>query len=278
MELARNEDVFFKLGWHVIKNRTFEESKQSIDERHLSEKMFFSTSNFKALPKEDVGIDSLRMKLSDILLDHVKKELPRLQDDLEKALKVAKSELQLLGRSRSTVAECRAFFTQLNMDCFEICKAAISGSYEHDYFKPGADEEFSIKSQSMMARIRAVVQHANLNFSDEFRKKGHKYQINLDPLAQCPDTTETDGIKSQPVSLLKEEALRWVRRVMLRTRGTELIGNFNPQLIAELFWEQSNPWEKLAKDHVQIVSTLCAKFLEDLLSRFAPDDIKGQVW
>ena len=25
LELARNEDVFFKLGWHVIKNRKFEE-------------------------------------------------------------------------------------------------------------------------------------------------------------------------------------------------------------------------------------------------------------
>ena len=24
--LARNEDIFFKLGWHVIKNRKFEES------------------------------------------------------------------------------------------------------------------------------------------------------------------------------------------------------------------------------------------------------------
>jgi hypothetical protein len=94
LELARNEDVFFKLGWHVIKNRKFEESSFSMQERNLSETTFFATSNFKTLPKENVGIDALRVKLSQLLFDHVKKELPKLQQDLEAALKTASDEMQ----------------------------------------------------------------------------------------------------------------------------------------------------------------------------------------
>lgn len=279
MELARNEDVFFKLGWHVIKNRKFEEAKASIEERHLSEKMFFSTSNFKFLPEENVGIDALRVKLSHLLFDHVKKELPRLQHDLEKALTTAQSELRLLGESRSTVAECRAFLAQLNMDCHEICKAGLHGNYEHDHFKVETDEEFSLNSSSTVARIRAAVQYANTTFADDFRKRGHKYQIQstaepeaLDPI---PGDAET---KARPRILSSHEALQWVRKMLLRSRGHELVGNFNPHLIAELFWEQSDPWEKLAKNHIQQVSRLCEKFLDHLLDHSAPKDLKVRIW
>jgi hypothetical protein len=50
--LARNEDVFFKLGWHVVKNRKFEESHFSIEERNDAEARFFRTSNFQVLPSD----------------------------------------------------------------------------------------------------------------------------------------------------------------------------------------------------------------------------------
>ncbi len=43
LELARNNDVFFKLGWHVLKNRTFEEGTMSLTERKVSEATFFAS-------------------------------------------------------------------------------------------------------------------------------------------------------------------------------------------------------------------------------------------
>lgn len=57
--LARNEDIFLKLGWHVLKNRSFEESTNSFVERKLSEEDYFHNSNFEVLPQDCVGIDSL---------------------------------------------------------------------------------------------------------------------------------------------------------------------------------------------------------------------------
>lgn len=280
LELARNEDVFFKLGWHVIKNRKFEETEFSIQERNLSENTFFSTSNFNTLPKENVGIDALRVKLSHLLFDHVKKELPRLQDDLENALKSAQDELHLLGESRSTVAECRTFLAQLNMDCHDICKAGLGGHYEHDHFRAVIDETFSLKSSSTIARIRAAVQYANTVFSDEFRKTGHKYQITFSSVEEDPPSPvfAPRATTSQPRVFTKNQALQWVRRMLLQSRGSELVGNFNPHLIAELFWEQSDPWEKLAKSHIKQVSRLCEKFLSGVLERNAPKDLKTRIW
>lgn len=70
--LAQNEDVFFKLGLHVIKNRSFEEATNSFLERNLSEDLFFRRSNFKVLPEEHLGIAALRDRLSSVLVNHVK--------------------------------------------------------------------------------------------------------------------------------------------------------------------------------------------------------------
>ncbi|KAK7732539.1 hypothetical protein SLS53_008425 [Cytospora paraplurivora] len=277
LELARNEDVFFKLGWHVIKNRKFEETSFSIEERNLSEKTFFRSSNFKSLPKENVGIDTLRTKLSQLLFDHVKKELPRLQEDLETALRSAQDELNIMGSSRSTAAECRSFLAHLNMQCHDICKAGLNGHYENEHFKAGADQDFSLQSQSSIARIRAAIQFANMDFTDEFRKKGHKYRIHIAGSGEEEERSSASS-RSQPRVLSKEETIGWVRKMLLRSRGTELVGNFNPHLIAELFWEQSEGWEKLAKSHVEKISRLCEKFLDNLLKQMAPQDLKARIW
>lgn len=47
LELARNEDIFFKLGWHVLKNRTFEQGDCSLVERNISEATYLMKSTFR---------------------------------------------------------------------------------------------------------------------------------------------------------------------------------------------------------------------------------------
>ena len=71
--LARNEDVFFKLGWHVVKNHKFEESNYSIVELKFSEDKFLRDSNWNTLPPDCRGIEALRTRLSSLLFDHIKR-------------------------------------------------------------------------------------------------------------------------------------------------------------------------------------------------------------
>lgn len=111
-------------------------------------------------------------------------------------------------------------------------------------------------------------------FADKVRKEGHKYQIQF----SASETAVVNTVGAQPWALTKQEALQWVRQMLLRSRGSELIGNFNPHMIAALFWEQSGPWEKLAKAHIQQVTKLCEKFLSNLLDQVAPKDLKARIW
>lgn len=282
LELARNEDVFFKLGWHVIKNRKFEEMKFSIEQRNLSEKTFFSTSRFNTLPKENVGIDMLRIKLSYLLFEHVKNELPRLQKDLESALQECRDELKTLGSPRSSAEECRTYLTELNMQCYEICRAAIGGHYEHSHFTLDSDDDdFESGACAVpVRRLRASVQSDNSNFSETFKAKGHKYDIRLKGgMAEWKATMESRKFSAPgPRVLCRGQAMNWVGSKLKRARGTELMGNFNPQVIGELFWEQSEPWEKMAKAHVERISKSCEKFLADLLASKTTEELKRRVW
>ncbi|KAK2598465.1 hypothetical protein N8I77_011878 [Diaporthe amygdali] len=261
LELARNEDVFFKLGWHVIKNRKFEEMEFSIEERNFSEKTFFSTSSFNTLPKDNVAIDSLRVRLSYLLFEHVKNELPRLQRDLESALKVARDELQTLGNARSTVVECRSFLTQVTMECYDICRSTLNGHYDHPYFKSDPNDVKLSASDVSQQRLRASVQLLNCGFATEVDTSGHKYSFTQNSNASPYSPFSTTQ------ALNPSEAKAWVKRKLRSARGTELIGNYNPQVVGELFWEQSEKWEALAKNHVD-------KRLGDQLEKHVPNTIR----
>lgn len=170
--------MFFKLGWHVIKNRAFEETSSTFLERNASEAHYFSKSNFKSLPKDCVGIDSLRKRLSHQLFEHVKQELPRLREDLDAALSKSREQLKLMGGQRATAQDCRAYLTQLSQTYFEICKAAVDGNYEGNFFISTEDYKiFSPESSWAIRRLRALVQYMNTEFANEIRLRGHKYHF-----------------------------------------------------------------------------------------------------
>ncbi|KAK3065055.1 hypothetical protein LTS18_012276 [Coniosporium uncinatum] len=138
LDLAGNNDIFFKFGWHVLKNRSFEEGSCSFLERNASEDLYFAISNFKSLPKDCVGVHALRERLSNLLFEHVKQELPKLQEDLQEALDDTTRLFEALGSRRVSVQECRTYLTQLSLEFHMVCKAALDGHYEDAYFNPSA--------------------------------------------------------------------------------------------------------------------------------------------
>ncbi|KAH6674066.1 putative interferon-induced GTP-binding protein Mx [Halenospora varia] len=269
--LAQNKDIFFELGWHVVKNRHFNERNATLEERNSLEEAFFRSSNWKTLPKESVGTEALRYHLSSLLFDRVKKELPNLRDGLESKLLSTEEKLEQLGDRHSRTSECKTYLTKLSLKYHETCKAAVDGHYEGMYFHQNIDEDFALTSPSTLCRARAFT----------MRTRGHKFQINIaedtESAVDLDDSMDLDT-SSDLKQLSKKEALDWVRKALLRNRGKGLVGNFNQLLIGELFWEQSEKCNKLALAHLDQVSQVCSKFLRKLLQDEYPEDVGRRVW
>lgn len=278
LSLARNEDIFFQLGWHVIKNRKFNEADFSFDERNASESAFFRSSNFKSLPSDCVGIDALRTRLSLLLFDHIKRELPNLRRDLEQATAETTLQLDSLGAGRGTVQDCRQYLTRLSMGCVELSKAAAYGSYDDKFFQHPGDKAFSLDSPDTIKRFRAVIQYLNLKFTETVRKRGPKYLVGSSFAPHSDPISEGFAIDIEPpVMISKEEGLKWISDVMVRSRGREPYGNFNPLIIGELYWEQTEKWQAFAERHVDVCAQFCKKFFDILLSEKCPKDVQARL-
>lgn len=260
IRLASNKSIVLRLGWHVVRNRTYEERSVSFLERQQREEAFFRQGTWTKLPKDKVGIDTLRTRLSKVLKDHIFKELPRVVNEINVRLEECKEELESLGERRITTEEQRRFVTALSNEFQRLCEDALDGNYEHPFFSDtGVEEEDRTK------RLRWAIQEMNEKFAERMAECGHTREIRekrqADPTSPAASSQEGGG----PKILTRAEALKWVGALRRRCRGRELPGTFNPMLIRPLFLEQSQKWATIAGEHLQEICAVCREFLGYLL-------------
>ena len=247
VSLARNQDVEFRLGWHVLKNMDSETGEWSLMDRDVKEEAFFSQGIWEELSRSLLGVDKLRSRLSKVLLGQIAAELPSLIDEIEIKSNACRSRLDKLGEPRATLDEQRRYLLHISQSFQSLVKASVDGTYNDPFFN-SADSE-----PGYQKRIRAVIQNLNLDFAEELARRGHRREITA-----SNDTTRLSG---GVVPVTRDEFLDHIQRLMRRTRGRELPGTFNPMIVADLFLEQSVPWEAITRSHIDRVWKATRDFL-----------------
>ena len=254
VNLASNQDVKFKLGWHVVRNHDSQDKDTSREARDRLEKDFFSRGNWTALRRESVGIKSLRERLSVVLFQQIRQELPNLVRDIESGINECRETLTKLGRGRSTEEEQRLYLIELSQSFQTLCKDACDGNYDDRFF--GNAMEYS----NVPKRVRAVVQNESMAFEKKMRLNGCRWTLG-------------NKLSQGDTCITREQAIDRVVVLLQRSRGRELPGTFNPLLIGELFRDYASPWEGLANRHVLQVWRKVKLFLENLARFLAEDEV-----
>ena len=79
VELIEGRRHQLTLGWNVVKNPGQSESPNSAKERLALEDAFFNgEAPWNRLDKDRVGVASLRIRLQEILADHIRREFPKV--------------------------------------------------------------------------------------------------------------------------------------------------------------------------------------------------------
>jgi hypothetical protein len=300
-DLALNKDIFLKRGWHMVRNRTEDEMQFTFQQRNEAERSLFIEDGFKDLPRSSVGIEALRVRLSNLLLGHLTQELPSLRDEMNNKLLMTKKELEALGEKRDTTSEQKAMLTKISMNINQILIAALTGHYVHDFFK-SVDVKNHLANDKNVRRFRAVIQDLNSDFAKNMRLQGHKYNITHekedadkdkeDPFHggfafgdtdnededetpdETPDVEDLDRWLPNPVKMTQDEAMDWVRTMIRGCRGHELPGSVNPEVTSHLFWEQSEPWKEIAEAHIEEIRSSCKEFVNQVIEYAAPAEFK----
>lgn len=86
--LAKNEhqEFRFTLGWHVLKNRGEKEAGFSEEQRDSAERRFFSKGPWSNVPKHCVGKETLKSRLSQVLMNQIRSEFPALVAEVEASM------------------------------------------------------------------------------------------------------------------------------------------------------------------------------------------------
>jgi GTPase SAR1 family protein len=267
ISLARNLDVEFRLGWHVLKNMDSEAGNSSPSERDDEERSFFAEGVWPTLPDNILGIAPLRERLSKVLLAQIAAELPSLIEEIDVKSASCRTRLQKLGQPRASIEEQRHYLLNLSQTSQALIKSAVDGTYNDDFFGDAKSDA------GYQKRIRAAVQNLNESFSKTMAHEGHRYVI-TDSINEAPSQSRI----ARAEVLTRAQFLNRIENLMKRTRGRELPGTFNPMIISDLFLEQSQPWEALAEAHISQVARAVRTFLKHLISHIADSTTCGALF
>ncbi|KAK3399806.1 P-loop containing nucleoside triphosphate hydrolase protein [Sordaria brevicollis] len=254
VDLAKNQEVEFRLGWHVLRNKDSDKEAKNVVDRDTMEQQFFSQGAWTELPLAHLGIDKLRERLSKVLLKQIASELPNVMEEIETKFEACNAQIQKLGDPRAKEAEQRLYLFTITQAFQELVKAAVDGTYNHAFFK---DAKTDIGYRQ---RIRAVMQNLNEAFADEIASRGHHYAIE-------PYHSRVVGHKM--VLMSEEKFIEHIENLLKRTKGRELPGTFNPMIVSDLFLEQARPWGELAHQHVMKAWEAANQLLDLIITHIA---------
>jgi len=288
IRLAKNMDRNFKfvLGWHVLMNGAADdgEKKVNLEQREKDERKFFEAGPWSGVAKGHCCIGPLRQRLSSLLLNHVKRELKGIKEDINAAISRCNKEREDMGELHLDLASQRKFLVDAGMRYHGLCIQAINGLYaDSRFFGTG----FSKNPEDDSLFLRARIKNLNMTFARTFWKYGHHKEIEdcsliPDAMANVDEPiTHFDDCRVRPDEITRKFAIvDWVKPVARRTRGVEIDDGRNPTLVKMLFCEQSQKWETLAHRHLDECSDACRKFLQLVLEAVVPparDEIRESL-
>lgn len=235
---------------------------------------------------KDVGVPALRAKLSELLLAHLKDDLPGLYAELNKQHRDLLLALEQLGAKRSTSDERRRYLMSAAVQYQSIVNTAVSAQYsENEFF--GSVNAFMYSSEDCnMNRLRAAVHGLNYQYASQMRRYGHKFRI---PASKGVDGTETANAfepqmskeyaaaKGKQQSITFDQAVQWAKTLRAPAPVQVLPGDLNPFLMCEIFQKQSEYWEALSAEHLDRINILCNDLVVKAIKYVVPPDVTSRL-
>jgi GTP-binding protein EngB required for normal cell division len=284
LRMAQNEEAKHKLvlGWHVLRNRAQKETNSEDAERDEKETLFFESSVWSAISPQDRGIETLREKLSQVLLQHIQRQLPSLVTSIDEHIKARQTRLDGLGEKRSSTSDIKKYLINLSSRYERVAREAIHGNYA-DLFFGGlySDSETSYEARRVK-KFRALVRDLNRAFHFVLATKGNRRQIQWQDDLHCKttDSPPPDHLKplvdlydsGEPIELLVDDLIVELDRMAAENQGVEFPGSSSDRVALALFRDHSTPWEGLALQHCDLVTHFARTFVENLVSHITGPD------
>ncbi|KAL8352555.1 hypothetical protein RB601_002733 [Gaeumannomyces tritici] len=298
VRLVRGGRNDLELGYYVAVNRGADDRTSTAAERDAKERAELSRPPWCELDPSRLGIAALRDRLSHLLLDRTRAELPAIRRDIIERLREKRADLARLGASRDDAYSQRAYLGRMATRFAEIRLCALNASYtSHNVFEQRDDLKIVTRIRNMSEEFAATMRSQGHTYSFQ-QIPGHEYDgghgplyeegmlgfglasVNVSALEDYPELDDiiTEVPSAEPTFPEAEDITAVIRHVHTSTRGLEL-GTFNPSATSMAFKEQSRNWGHIAITYVNDAIILVHDFIFKLLNLVCPDThVLGQIW
>ncbi|GAW11971.1 hypothetical protein ANO14919_013250 [Xylariales sp. No.14919] len=294
IKLARNQDPSYQpaFGWHVLRNRGESETPLTPQERDSKEKEFFDSGIWSAIPSNNRGVGTLRKKLANVLLDHIRKNLDTLIKDIQENIDSRKKTLGRLGAPRSSPPQLRTHLDKIASQFQLLSLRAIEGNYSDEFFGGLYPNSPSVSTDdSRIRKLRALVRDLNRTFAYVLATKGsrriivpghkdgeHGAHKDLESQENCLppflSVLETQYPFEEPEEVTRAAIKAELEPLSSANQGTEFPGTTNDRLAVKLFRDQSRPWEAIARFHIDFLLRIVKSFAEKVVAYITGPDEK----
>lgn len=266
-----------KLGWHLVRNPgQLDLADKALDRGSMEISFFKSTSPWNSIEKDKVGVESLRDRLKDVLSGLVKREFPKVHQEIRKRLGDAQHRLYGMGPERQDTASQAACLTELATKFQLLVSQALAANY-------GSDDLFELQKK---LRIAPAATSRMAIFSDDMGKRGESYAFSIDKdekaqydtakTVECRRENDIDELvdilwpqKTLP-SPKRGDITKWLGQIYQGNRGFEL-GTFNPTILATAMKKQSTKWTDMSLGFVSDIIVQVHGFITAALEAICAD-------
>ncbi|KAM3553722.1 hypothetical protein ARSEF4850_006795 [Beauveria asiatica] len=266
VRLAQNLEEELRLGWHVLKNRKFEEREVTSAERDAIESEFFSQGLWDSIDSAHCGVAALRLRLSTVLRDQILTQLPSLVLDVENGIRDCADRLDRLGPVRGTPKQQLSYLMRVSEEYTSLVTQAVDGTYTDRFFGNRK------KRDKFNTRLRAVVQSRLHDFGEEMRLNGQSQYI-----FDSESEDESDHTVRDLPRICRSDYVEDVAGRLKFSKGRELQGLFNPLIVTDLFIEQCEPWARIARALVEDILGAVHQTTQLIVERIAASDVAEGV-
>ncbi|KAL4882463.1 P-loop containing nucleoside triphosphate hydrolase protein [Aspergillus karnatakaensis] len=264
--LLANEKFHLDLGWHVLRNRSPINHNTHYAVRDALERHFLSEGAWADVPRQMVGINSLRRRLGEVLFNYYIHHLPSLIAGIQ--TQVFKRELQLSNLSPpfSKLQDPREHLLNMSYNFDRILKESLIGHHSDKFFPPPDVE---------IGQLRVEIRRLSDLFKEAMNSRGATRRIHgqetgfpsYPTASQLTDNPYMAGY--QPTYIHRHVLEAQITERFQDMSDSEPLETRKQNLVDQLFHVQSEPWKELAKAHILKVFDIVHKFTTQLLQHLA---------
>ncbi|KAJ5348481.1 Dynamin [Penicillium brevicompactum] len=257
-----------QMGWLLVRNLSQKEMDDGNVNRDDAEMMFHETLPWYHVASENYGIEALKTRLQELHTMTVRREFPKVRNQITQRLNEAKEALSALGDKRDKPEQQRRVLLQVVSAFQEITQLAISTNY-------GAHRIFD---ENQFVRLATLISTRNALFSDDIDSYGNTHAFGSKE-GDSPHAPKTTSSRKYRESLDIGEILTegelvessqqftvfpWIKETYENARGFE-IGTFNHNIVSTLMKKQTSKWPALSWGYISDIISYVHVFVQTVL-------------